>query len=186
MRVARSGLLPALLSLLASCSGAGDRVVVCSGASTEQRILGEVLAQQIERRAAVPVRRKLGLTGALACRRAQGSGKIDVYPEYTLTALVDVLRHRAVADPRAVLNLVAREYSQRFRVAWLPSLGPEGRIAPVARNAALTRYPRVRAALDELGGRLPDSTLSRLVAEVDRKGLKPADAAREFLEGRRP
>ncbi len=172
------------LVLLAGCAPRrADRVVVGSGATAEQRLLGEVLAQQLQRRTKVQVERRFGLSGALACRRAQGSGKIDVYAEYSLTALTDILRHRAVGDPAAALNLIAREFAERFHVAWLPALDGAGRVAPVVRDDALSRHPEIRGALAELAGALPDSTLSRLVAEVDGQHRDPAAVAREFLAG---
>lgn len=173
---------PILALLLASCAPRANRIVVGAGTSTEQRILGEVMAQQIERRTTVPVERRFGLDGALACHRAQGSGKIDVYPEYTVTALVDILRHRP-AEASAALSLVAREFPDQFRAAWLPPFGLENRVAPVIREVALQRHPEVRTALSELGGAIGDSTLHRLVGLVDTQHRAVADVAHEFLAG---
>lgn len=173
----------AALLLAAACSPRGDRIVVCSGASAEQRILGEVIVQQLARRTTVPVERDLGREGPLACHRAQGSGKVDVYPENATTALADILRHRAVGEPEAAVNLIAREFSERFHVVWLPSFGPEGRTAPVVRDAAVRRHPEIRSALGELAGAMPDSTVRRLVGLVDAQHRSVADVAREFLAG---
>ncbi len=59
---------------------------------TEQVLLGEILAQQIERRLGVPVERKLDLGGTLLAHEALVRGDIDLYPEYTGTALAAVLK----------------------------------------------------------------------------------------------
>ena len=59
---------------------------------TEQVLLGEILAQQIERRLGVPVERKLNLGGTLLAHEALVKGDIDLYPEYTGTALAAVLQ----------------------------------------------------------------------------------------------
>jgi glycine betaine/choline ABC-type transport system substrate-binding protein len=181
--MARCRAILALLLFVAACGRRADRVVVGAATSPEQRILGEVIAQQLERRTHLPIERAFRFDNTVDCHRAQGSGKIDVYAEYTLTALVDILRHRPVGDPGVALNLVAREFAERFRVIWLPPLGAEGRIAPVARGEALRLHPEVRAALGELSGALPDSALARLVALVSVQHREPAAVAREFLAG---
>src|SRR5881227_2144055 len=67
---------------LSSCSHS-DRVVVGSKNFTEQVIMGEMLAQQIERKTHLPVDRKLNLGGTLVCHEALTAGQIDVYVEYT-------------------------------------------------------------------------------------------------------
>ncbi len=182
MRILAAGL--AVLLSATACGRSGDAIVVGAGNSAEQRVLAEIIAQQIERNAKVPVERKFGLGGALACRRAQGSGKIDVYAEYTLTALTDILRHRAVGDPGAALNLVAREFAERFHATWLPALDASARVAPVIRDDALRRHPEIRGALGELAGALPDSALARLAGLVEREHREAAAVARDFLAGR--
>ena len=83
------GLIAVLL--LAGC-GRSDRIVVGSKNFTEQVILGEIVAQQIERRLGVTVDRKLNLGGTLLAHQALLAGQIDVYPEYTGTALMEILK----------------------------------------------------------------------------------------------
>src|SRR5260370_12070296 len=77
--------------LLAACGRSG-RIVVGSKNFTEQVILGEIVAQHLERRLGAKVERKLNLGGTLLAHQALVSGQIDLYPEYTGTALTAVLK----------------------------------------------------------------------------------------------
>src|SRR5262245_25784905 len=83
-------LLILLLVTLTSCSRP-DRIVIGSKNFTEQVILGELVAQAIERQAHLPVDRKLNLGGTLICHQAITSGQLDIYVEYTGTALTAIL-----------------------------------------------------------------------------------------------
>src|SRR5437899_2275626 len=69
---------------------------------TEQVILAELLAQHIEARAGVHVDRKSNLGGTLLCQKALLSGDLDLYVEYTGTALTAVLNESPSKDPHAV------------------------------------------------------------------------------------
>ena len=108
--------------LLASCSGHSG-IVVGSKNFTEQVIVGEILAQQIERRLQIKVERKLNLGGTLLAHQALVSRQIDLYPEYTGTALAAVLKDSIDNDPGSVLARVRSEYLQKFQVEWLDPLG---------------------------------------------------------------
>ena len=90
---------------------------------TEQVILGEIVAQQIERRLGVKVDRKLHLGGTLLAHTALVGGQIDVYPEYTGTALMEVLKLPVSRDAAAVENRVRDEYRSRWSIEWMPPLG---------------------------------------------------------------
>ena len=79
------------IAVLASCSRS-ERIVVGSKNFTEQVLLGEILAQQIERRLGVRVEHKLNLGGTLLAHQALVAGSIDLYPEYTGTALTAILK----------------------------------------------------------------------------------------------
>jgi glycine betaine/choline ABC-type transport system substrate-binding protein len=51
------------------------------------------------------------------------AGGIDVYPEYTGTALTAILKLPISSDPQAVYKQVAAEYQSRWKALWLPPLG---------------------------------------------------------------
>ncbi len=144
-------ILPLLAALvLAGCGG--DRIVVASKNFTEQVILGEILAQHIENRLGVEVDRKLNLGGTLVAHQALLSGSIDLYPEYTGTALMAILDQPPGSDPDSVFETVSRDYRNDFQAEWLPPLGFNDTFAMVipgkiARENQLetvsdaTRYP---------------------------------------------
>jgi len=95
--------------VLAGRSSAGRPVVVGSKNFTEQVILGELLAAHLEARGH-PVDRRLNLGGTALCHEAVRSGRLDVYVEYTGTALTDVLKRPPASDPAAVLETVRTGY----------------------------------------------------------------------------
>lgn len=118
---------------MSSCSRR-DAVVVGSKNFTEQLILGEIAAQQIERKLHIPVERKLDLGGTLLAHGALVKGQIDLYPEYTGTASSAVLKQKVASDPmRAYMN-VKDDYRERFHLVWLPPLGFNDTFAMVVRR----------------------------------------------------
>jgi len=129
----------ALLVLLASCAacGGGDRVVVGSKNFTEQRILGELVAQTLER-AGLPVERRLDLGGTFVADAALRAGQIDVYVEYTGTALTAVLKEPPDTDPARVLARVREAYAPGGLV-WTAPLGFDNTFALVVRPDAGVR-----------------------------------------------
>src|SRR6201987_5674795 len=87
------GLLVACSVALLSCSSShSDRIVVGSKNFTESFILGELIAQQIEAHTNLKVERRFYLAGTYICQQAILAGRIEVYPEYTGTALTAVLK----------------------------------------------------------------------------------------------
>ncbi len=269
--------------MMAGCDGKPPAVVVGSKNLTEQTILGEIVAQQIERRLHVKVERKLNLGGTLVAHRALIAGEIDLYPEYTGTALTAVLKQKPMQEPAAVLDAVRALYAGEWKLDWLNPLGfdntfamivkkkehvrtlseaaaahawrmgigyefaqrPDGldgllttyglhMVAPpesmdlgllytalkddrvdmiaasatdgqisnmdvevladdkhyfppyqcavVVRQAAEQKLPGLRAALEELSGKISDETMRRLNAEVDVDHRSEAKVAGEFLE----
>src|SRR5271156_1771163 len=99
------------------CERHADRVVVGSKNFTEQLILGEMFAQIIEARTHLPVERRFYLAGTYICHQAILAGRIDIYPEYTGTALTAVLKETPSPDREKVFNEVKTEYEKRFNLA---------------------------------------------------------------------
>jgi glycine betaine/choline ABC-type transport system substrate-binding protein len=119
---------------LAGCARSRS-LVVGSKNFTEQEILGEIAAQQLERRLGVRVTRKLDIGGTLLAHEALVAGEIDLYPEYTGTALTAILKLPAVSDPKAAFEAVAKEYRSRWKLVWLSPLGFDDTFAMVIRGA---------------------------------------------------
>jgi len=127
--------LAALVALLlSSCWGSrGDRIVVGAKNFTEQAILGEIVATLIERRTPLRVDRRFDLGGTFVCHRALAAGDLDLYVEYTGTALSAILRRPPSPDPAAVYREVSEAYARRFDLRWLPPLGFSNSFALVVR-----------------------------------------------------
>ncbi len=117
-------LAPVLLAILPvwPACGAQRPVVVGSKNFTEQVILGEMLAQLLEARG-VPVERRLNLGGTFICHRALLAGDLDLYVEYTGTALTAILNEEASGDAEATYRRVREVYEKDFGLAWSEPFG---------------------------------------------------------------
>lgn len=126
-----------LIVAIASCSNhKGSRssdIIVGSKNFTEQLILGELLAQQIEATTRLKVARSFGLAGALS-HQSLTAGKIDTYVEYTGTAFTSILNHDPITDPPEVYRRVKQEYAQKFGLAVTQPLGFENTFAMIVRG----------------------------------------------------
>jgi osmoprotectant transport system substrate-binding protein len=114
--------------------GHGSRIVIGSKNFTEQLILGELLAQQIEHRTGLSVERRFYLAGTYICHQALLAGRIDMYVEYTGTALTAILHQRPSGDHADVYRRVKDGYPQRFGLAVGEPLGFNNTFAIVIRG----------------------------------------------------
>jgi len=125
----------ALVTLAAGCGKRGQQTIVVGSKNfTEQIVLAELFAQQIEAHSAMRVEREVNLGGTLLCHDALVSGKIDLYPEYTGTALLAVLKDPPENNPAKVFERVRSEYRARFGVEVLLPLGFNNSFAMVVRG----------------------------------------------------
>jgi osmoprotectant transport system substrate-binding protein len=111
-----------------------DHPVIGAKNFTEQVVLGELLAQEIEAKSNLKVERRFYLAGSYICNQALASGRIDAYVEYTGTALTAILKQPLDRDPERVLQTVRREYEQKDHVTVGPPLGFENTFAMVIRG----------------------------------------------------
>jgi osmoprotectant transport system substrate-binding protein len=102
---------------LAACSKRAD-VVVGSKDFTEELVLGEMYAQMLEH-SGLTVERKLNLGGTEVAMEALQRGDIDLYPEYTGTALLAVLKLPRPKNAADTYELVRSEYARRYGLIWL-------------------------------------------------------------------
>ncbi len=109
--------LLAAAPMVVSCH-ARSAIRVGSKNFTESIVIGEIYAQTLEA-AGYHVERRLNLGSTQIALAAMERGDIDLYPEYTGTALIDVLHHAPLYDPHAIFTLVQREFLQRFGLHWL-------------------------------------------------------------------
>ena len=135
MKGPAAALLSASLLLLASCSPPRpDHPVIGAKNFTEQVVLGELLAQEIEAKADLKVERRFYLAGSYICHQALISSRIDGYVEYSGTALTAILKQPVEKDPDGSLATVVRLYKQRFNIEAGPPLGFENTFAMVIRG----------------------------------------------------
>ncbi|HTS37295.1 MAG TPA: glycine betaine ABC transporter substrate-binding protein [Candidatus Solibacter sp.] len=107
-----------------SCSQARSKqIVIASKNFTESLLLAEIMAQQIEAHTQLRVERRFYMAGTYICHQAMLAGRIDVYPEYTGTALTAVLKQQAAGDRTQVYGRVKSEYERRFGMTIGPSFG---------------------------------------------------------------
>jgi osmoprotectant transport system substrate-binding protein len=124
----------AALFFIAGCVNRQNTIVVGSKNFPEQAILGELLAQQIEAKTRLRVERRFYLAGTYICQQAMLAGRIDMYVEYTGTALTAVLKEPPQKDPHAVFDRVRSDYAERFNFVVEPPLGFNDSFAIVIRG----------------------------------------------------
>jgi osmoprotectant transport system substrate-binding protein len=288
-RPIRTTLILLLLASLPACSRR-DRIVVGCKNFTEQIVLGEIIAQKIENKTHLPVERRFYLGGTYIAHQGILAGRIDIYPEYTGTALTAILKLPPTSDKKAVYDRVRHEYETRLGLTLGPALGfndtfaieirgedarrlhlatisasaqytpqwragfgyefmeradgykglvatyglrfaapprimdlglltralkdhqvdliagnmtdglipaldlavleddrhyfPPYEAVPVVRQQTLAEHPEIRAALDELGGKISDDDMRRLNYAVDGEKRDVKEVAREFLRSK--
>src|ERR1700741_3087150 len=126
-------LLPALF-FFACRQRPQSKIIIGSKFFTEQVILAEFLAQHIEAKTGIPVIRKTNLGGTLLVHKALLAGELDLYVEYTGTALTTVLNESPQGDSTAVFNRVKQRYADRFHLEVTKQLGFENTFAMVIRG----------------------------------------------------
>lgn len=128
----RTAFLVLMTAVLSGCHSK-PHIVVGSKNFTEQVLLGEIVSQQIEGRLGMEVERKFDLGGTLLAQEALKTGSIDLYAEYTGTALTAVLKQPAVQDAKTAFDQVASGYKQ-WNIEWMPPLGFNNSFAMVVRS----------------------------------------------------
>jgi osmoprotectant transport system substrate-binding protein len=117
-------ILLVLTLFVSSCSlSRANRIVVGSKNFTESFILGEIFAQEIEAHTKLKVERRFYLAGTYICQQAILAGRIDIYPEYTGTALTAILKESSSGSKQDVCRRVKQEYERRFDLTLGPPLG---------------------------------------------------------------
>ncbi len=124
----RTKIIGCLIFLLTSCGSKAHTIRVGSKNFTEQVVLGEIIAQHLENRLHEKVARSLNLGGTLLAQQALINREIDMYPEYSGTALAMVLKAPQGTDLQG-------EYSRRFHLAWLTPLGIDNTFAMVVKGS---------------------------------------------------
>jgi osmoprotectant transport system permease protein len=83
---------------------------------TEQEIIGNMMADLIEDRTDISVKRRLNLGGTQVCFEALKNGDIDLYIEYSGTAYTDTLKHPPINDMDQVYETVRTELKEKYDI----------------------------------------------------------------------
>jgi osmoprotectant transport system substrate-binding protein len=125
----------ALMAVVMACGPSGQsRIVVGSKNFTEQVVLGELVAQHLEHRTGLPVDRRFYLAGSYICHQAILAGRIDIYVEYTGTALTAILKQAPTGTRSEVYDKVRDDYARKFLLDVMPPLGFNNTFAMVIRG----------------------------------------------------
>jgi len=130
------------------------KVVIASKPMAESYIIAEMLGQLIEEYSDISVEYKMGIGGGTSnIQPAMESGEIDMYPEYTGTGWLFVLKEDLIADPTELYAAVVKEYQQKYNFKWLELYGFNDTYAlsmnrEVAEENGITTYSDL-AALSE-------------------------------------
>lgn len=118
----------------------GDTIVIGSKNFNEQLILGNMIAELIEKNTNIKVERKLNLGGTNIAFTALKSGEIDLYVEYTGTGLVNIMNEPSVNDPNRAYNLVSDYFNKNYNISWLKPLGFNNTYTLAVRKDTAAKY----------------------------------------------
>lgn len=179
MRIPAVILLAGVAVCLNGCGKRDPGVTVGSKFGTEQAVLGEILAQHLERRLGHPVIRRLGSGDTDSLQQALTSGEIDLYPEYTGTALRNVLKLNMEHDAATVYERVRDLYLAQYQLECLPPFGFDGAVL-AAVSQAMAEEHNLRKMSD-----LEGSGLAWKIAYTGSFGARP-DGLPTMIEGYKP
>jgi osmoprotectant transport system substrate-binding protein len=134
------GIILAAFFLMSCAPSRVNLIVIGSKNFTESLMLGELMAQIIEARTHLKVERRFYLAGTYICQQAILAGRIDIYPEYTGTALTAILKQKAAGDRSAVYQRVKSEYETRFGLTLSPPFGFNDTFAMEIRGEDARRF----------------------------------------------
>ena len=132
-------LILALSVAFTGCSSS-DTITVGSKDFTENTVLGEIFAQLIEAKTNLKVNRKLNMGGTFVNFEAIKNGQIDIYPEYTGTALTAQLKMDVINDPDETYRIVSEEFDKQFNIKWMKPLGLNNTYTLAVTNEVYEQY----------------------------------------------
>ncbi len=113
-----------LLVFVTGCGDSKKTVTVASKPHSEQYVLAKMLTLMIEKHTDIKVVEKLGIGGGTSnIHPGMISGDIDIYPEYTGTGWLFVLKQKLINDPNKLYEAVKKEYEQKFKIKWMGMYG---------------------------------------------------------------
>jgi osmoprotectant transport system substrate-binding protein len=128
-----------LAVLAAGCGKSKKPILVGSKNSTEQVLVGEIVAQHLENRLKRPVERRLGMGATVIVYQALVSGELTLYPEYTGVIESEILKEQPPADAQTLFERARREMARQAQLELLPPLGYDNPPVIVVRSADAER-----------------------------------------------
>ncbi len=138
-QLALSGVALGLCGITACAPPRSSRITIGAKNFTEQTVVGELLAQEVESLGGGRVERRFYLAGSYICQQALLGGRIDAYVEYTGTALTAILKQPVDRDPDRVVATITKLYRERYNVLVGRPLGFEDTFAIVVRGDEATK-----------------------------------------------
>lgn len=137
-----SGMLIFMLLFISGCQAAASKtVVVASKPHAEQYILAEMITLLIENHTDILVEKKLGIGGGTSnIHPGMINGEIDIYPEYTGTGLLFVLKEDLITDPQELYSHVKDRYEEEYEITWLDIYGFNNTYALAIKEEVANQY----------------------------------------------
>jgi len=162
---------PLITAPIAGCNRSpANGVAVGSKDFTEELVLGEMYAQLLEKHGLV-ASRKLNLGGTQVAMEALRRGDIDLYPEYTGTALITELKLSPSGDAASIYRAVKSEYMRRYELVWLDP-APMNDTQALAMTRAVSEKYHMRS-LSELAQAAPQLRLGAIPEFTTREDALP-------------
>ncbi len=176
-------LVVSIFAVTAYGGGGPTTIKVGSKDFTEEFILAEMYSLLLED-AGFKVERKFNLGGTPIAHAALVKGDIDLYPEYTSTGLLEVLKLSPIANPKQVIDTVRNGYQEKFKLVWLDP-APFNDTQALATTKAVSEKYGIKTYSD-LAAKAPQLRLGGPAEFAERtdgiKGLQKAYGGFQFKE----
>lgn len=144
-----------LVLSIAGCSKE-DPIILASKPMTEQFIIAEMIIALVEQETDLTIEHKAGVGGGTSnIHPAMTSGEIDIYPEYTGTGWMDVLKQELINDPEELYKAVKTAYAEDLNIYWSELYGFNDTFGlamkrDLANELEITSYSDLAAASGDL------------------------------------
>ncbi len=98
-------------------------IVIATKNFSEQFVLGDLLADMIEAKTHLKVIKKFNLGTTDIIQHALQRDEVDLYPEYTGTAYLVILKQKKIMTSEKTYQFVKRAYQRQFHLIWLTPFG---------------------------------------------------------------
>ena len=132
------------VSALAGCGGKqtdSEPIRIGAKSMTEQMILQEILAQMIEAKTDLTVERVEPIAGGTSnLQISMENGEIDLYPEYTGTGWLTVLKQEETKDADYMFEQLNKQYNENYDMSWVGLYGFENTYTLAVRAETAAQY----------------------------------------------